>query len=542
MEDERALRVHQPCDDCGSSDALAVYTDHTYCFSCGTHTKEANSGSSMSKNDQKPEFSPVYGEVSALKKRRLTEETCRKFRYIIGEYKGQIVQAASYVRDGVVIGQKLRTAKKEFYWLGSKNPGLFGMNLWKTGGKKVVVTEGEIDAMTVSQIQDHKWPVVSLPHGAAAAKRAIKDNLEWLEGFEEVILMFDMDEPGEKAAADCCALLSPGKAKIAVLPMKDPNEMLVAGRGGEVITAIWNAKEHLPSGIVNAATLWEELERPIEWGLSYPWPSLTQLTYGIRLGEIMTLGAGTGLGKTTLFKQLAYHLLVHHKQKIGLLFLEEANDMTALSLMSLEVGKPLHIPGCNVSSERKKASFKKLFEGENVYLFDHFGSTSYEEIKTRIRYLAVSCGVKHIFLDHVTALTSGNASQDERKEIDAIMTGLASLVRELKVCLFMISHLSTPEKSAHEEGARVTVRQFRGSRSIGQWSNFVFALERNQQAEDERERHTSTFRVLKDRYTGRSTGATFNLFFDTDTQVLVEVEPKEEQPPFQPEEGSFDDF
>ena len=29
--------THQPCEDCGSSDALTVYDDHTFCFSCQTH-------------------------------------------------------------------------------------------------------------------------------------------------------------------------------------------------------------------------------------------------------------------------------------------------------------------------------------------------------------------------------------------------------------------------------------------------------------------------------------------------------------------------
>ena len=26
--------THQPCPDCGSSDALAIYPTNTYCFSC----------------------------------------------------------------------------------------------------------------------------------------------------------------------------------------------------------------------------------------------------------------------------------------------------------------------------------------------------------------------------------------------------------------------------------------------------------------------------------------------------------------------------
>jgi len=466
----------------------------------------------------------VYGETKALKSRGLNEETCKKFNYQIATHFGKTVQVATYKNDGRVVGQKLRDKNKEFTWLGEKNPPLFGQNLWKSKGRKLVICEGEIDCMTVSQIQDHKWPVVSIPSGCAGAKRAIQNNLEWIESFEEVVMMFDMDEPGQEAAHKCIALLSPGKAKIAQLPMKDPNELLLAGRSQEVITAIWNAKDYLPSGIVNANEMWEEIQKPIEKGLAYPWPSLTQLTYGIRTGEIITLGAGTGLGKTTCFKQIAYHLLKVHNEKIGLLFLEESNAMTALSLMSLEVNQPLHLPGYQMDETKKREVYDDLFANGNVFMFNHFGSTDFEEIKLRLRFLSVSCGVKYIFLDHVTALTSGGQQADERKEIDKIMTELASLVRELNITLFMISHLTTPEKGAHEEGGRVTIRQFRGSRSIGQWSNYVMALERDQQAADIEERHTSTFRILKDRYAGTATGATFKLKFDNETQKLSEIE------------------
>ncbi len=517
------VEQHVPCDECGSSDAKCVYDDgHSHCFSCDNHSFNGD----RSKTDRvvSPKgWKPLYGETKALKSRMLTEETCRKFCYQIATHFGKTVQVATYRHDGQVIGQKIRDIHKEFIWLGEKNPTLFGQNLWKSKGKKLVICEGEIDCMTVSQIQDHKWPVVSIPSGCSGASKAIKNSLEWIESFEEVILMFDMDEPGQQAAHKCIALLSPGKAKIAQLPMKDPNEMLLKGKSQEVITAIWTAKDYLPSGIVNANDLWEEIQKPIEHGLSYPWPSLTNLTYGIRRGEIITLGAGTGLGKTTCFKQIAYHLLKVHSEKIGLLFLEESNSMTALSLMSLEVTKPLHLPGYPIEETEKREVYDDLFGDGHVFLFNHFGSTDFDEIKLRLRYLAVSCGVKYIFLDHVTALTSGGNQRDERKEIDKIMTELASLVRELDITLFMISHLTTPEKSAHEEGARVTIRQFRGSRSIGQWSNYVMALERDQQADDMEERHTSTFRILKDRYAGTATGSTFSLKFDTDTQKLEEV-------------------
>ncbi len=110
----------------------------------------------------------------------------------------------------------------------------------------VVVTEGEIDALSVSQIQGNKWPVVSVPNGAQGAAKAVARNLDYLMGFEKVIFLFDNDDPGHKAAQECAALLPPGKAYIGSLPLKDANEMLVAGRGPEVVDAIWGAKAFRP--------------------------------------------------------------------------------------------------------------------------------------------------------------------------------------------------------------------------------------------------------------------------------------------------------
>jgi len=527
MEKEESVlvRAHLPCDDCGSSDAKCSYSDlHTYCFSCSAH--HFTEGREVTRMQQPKDFTPIYGKVMALKKRGLTEDTCRKWDYKLGEQFGEPVQVASYYKDGALVGQKVRTKDKDFKWIGGNRPGLFGQHLWnKSSAKIIVVTEGEIDAMTVSQVGDHKWPVVSVPHGAKSAAKAFKDELEYLESFETVVIMFDSDEPGRTAAQECAAILTPGKCKIATLNAKDPNELLVSGRGQEITRAMWNAEEWRPSGIVNGSELWEEVQPDVKMGLSYPFKTLTTSMYGCRAGEVIVLGAGTGLGKTTVFKEIAYHFAMEHKQRVGLIFLEEQNNMTALSMMSLAAGKPLHLPGTTISEEDKREYFDKVFGKEQFYLFNHFGSTSFKEIKSRIRYLVVSKQVKFIFLDHLAALTTGDVKLDERREIDFIMTELASMVRELKFTLFLISHLSTGSGDAsHEEGGRVTIKNFRGSRAIGQWADALWALERNQQDDDETKRHTSTFRILKDRYTGQAVGTTFSLRFDQKTNRLKEVD------------------
>ena len=81
--------------------------------------------------------------------------------------------------------------------------------------------------------------------GTAAAK-AIKRNIEFVEGFQEVVIPFDMDEPGQKAAEEVAEILTPGKACIAQLPLKDASDMLVANRIEDLTRAVWEAQPKRP--------------------------------------------------------------------------------------------------------------------------------------------------------------------------------------------------------------------------------------------------------------------------------------------------------
>ena len=519
------------CSCCGSSDANAVYTDgHTFCFSCGSHTQGDNPQDIKRRPMNNSEL--IQGEVKALKKRHITVETVARYGYMSGTYKGEVCQIAQYRKKGEIVAQHIRLPNKDFKWLGdSKDVELYGQHLCKTSnGKRIVITEGEIDCLTVSQAFGNKWECVSIPSGSKSARKSLKQHLEFLESYEDIVLAFDDDEPGREAVNECAVLFSPGKLRVATWNgCKDANELLMQGRGAEVAQCIFNAKAYRPDGIVNGCDLWEKIQKPIEWGLSYPWEELTNATYGIRLNELIAIGAGTGMGKTDLVKEIVTHLVCHHKQNVGLVFLEESNKDTAIGIMNKAASKLFHIPGMLYTDEEKKEAYEATMGTNRVYMYDHFGHTDYETIKSRIRFMAVSCGCQYIFLDHITALVSGDKDGDERKQLDYIMTDLASLVRELNINIHFISHLTTAEGKPHEEGGRVQIRHFRGSRAIGQWSSFMFGLERNQQADTTEERHTSTLRILKDRYTGRATGFTQLLRYNQETGRLIPISKEEVQ-------------
>jgi twinkle protein len=374
--------------------------------------------------------------------------------------------------------------------------------------------------MTVSQLQNHKWPVVSLKNGAGSARKDLASQIEWLSTFEEVVLLFDMDEPGLEAVKRSVDLFKPGKVKIATLPLKDANEMLLAGRGDEVIQAIWQASSYRPDGILSFSDVKTMAKKPVELGLPWFSKTLTDMTYGRRKSEVYAFGAGTGIGKTDFLTQQVGFDVIELNLKVGLFFLEQSPAETAQRIAGKLDGKVYHVPDAGWTAEELSDSLDRLDTG-NLFLYDNFGSVDWEVVSSTIRHLVHSEGVEIIYLDHLTALAA--AADDERKALEKIMAEIAMLAKELNIIMVIVSHLSTPEGKPHEEGGRVMIKHFKGSRTIGYWCYFMFGLERDQQANDPLMRTITTFRILKDRYTGRSTGKTIHFGFDVDRGLLFET-------------------
>lgn len=467
-------------------------------------------------------FSDMVAE--RLTQRLLNKDTCEKYKYFVGEYKGKPCQVACYYDStGAICGQKVRFPDKSFIILGKVTSCLYGSQLWSKG-KKIVITEGEIDCLTVSQLQGNQWPTVSIPNGAQAAKKAIEANLEYLSNFEEVILMFDMDDAGRKASKECAQILPLGKAFIASLPCKDPNECLKNGKGKEVLSAIWNAKPYRPDGIVAGIDLYDSCINNVD-DLSdtvpYPWEALNKYTRGIRHGELYVITSGSGMGKSTLVRELEYYCGVVRGELCGVVALEESTRKTGLELMSIHLSKRILLDPEGVTQEQRKEAFESTLGTGNFFLYDHFGSLDSSNLINKLRYMIVALGCKRIFLDHISIVVSGmDTDKDggERRAIDKLMTNLRSLVEETGATMFVVSHLKRPEKKGHEEGAQVSLSQLRGSGAIAQLADMVIGLERNQQGDTP---NVLTIRILKNRHSGE-TGVSGYLEYDTESGRLME--------------------
>ena len=477
--------------------------------------------SSPKSSERSTESFPSLKGSPAWKARSLSAETCRKWGIGLIEYQGKAARCFQYKdKTGELVGMKTRPADKDGMRFLGKSGELYGRWLWRDKGKRIVITEGEIDAASVSQAQSHKWPVVSVPNGAAGAKKSLQKNLEWLQGFEEVVLCFDNDEAGRKAAKECAVLFRPGQCKIATLELNDANEVLQAGDAKKLIDAIWDAKAYRPDGILDGRDLWSTVSTPFQVdGYAYPWQGLQDKLHGIRKGEIVTFTSGSGMGKTAFVREIAYGLGIKQGLSVGNLFLEENVRRTALGYMSLAMDQPLYLMNNPHELEGFKDAYSRTVGSGRLYFYDHFGSTSLDNVLDRIRYLAVGCGCEFIMLDHLSILVSGIADGDERRLIDNAMTSLRTLVEELQIGLVLVSHLKrTSEGKGHEDGAQVRLGQLRGSGAIGQLSDVVIGLERDQQSED---RHRTLIRVVKSRLVG-DTGPAGSIIFDPETGRLHE--------------------
>ena len=546
------VELHQPCPDCGSSDALSVNDDGSaFCFSCGQWFSrsryESITGTTFKQMgdiqinvvQNEPLTFAEEGEFKEISDRGISLDTAKKYgvRCTVSP-NGRIAKHIyPYYKDKEIVAYKERvlgdTGKQNFYSKGAiREAGLFGENLFKEGGKYITLVEGECDAMAAYELLGSKWPVVSIKSGAKGAERDVRASLEFLESFDTVIINFDEDKQGKEAAKRVARLLKPAKTKIMALPegFKDANDMLKQHNHKGYVTSWWAAKVYTPSGVLSVSDERDKYKnREKKQSFPYPWTGLNEKLEGLRHGELITLTGGTGLGKSSVTRELEHWLIKTTSDNVGVIALEETFNRTVDGILSIEANAKLHIDRIRdqYTEEELDKFFDIMYDGDNhsrVWIHAHFGANDIDSIFSKLRFMIVGCECKWVVIDHLHMLVSTTIEGDERRSIDAIMHRLRTLVEETGAGIILVSHLRRIDgNKGHENGIETGLSHLRGSQSIAQLSDCVISLERNQQADDPREASTTRVRVLKSRYTG-DVGIACHLLFDNDTGRLSEIE------------------
>lgn len=521
---------HTSCEACGSSDANALYSNNTsFCFACNTWAKTEEDEIEVEEIfDAIPNDVPE--EIKGFRERQIKTATCQHYDVRCKvEADGSISKHFyPYTKAGEVTGWKVReVATKGFSAQGDKKGcELFGQSLFQPGGRKLVITEGELDALAVAQVFHDRYkqyyPVVSLPDGAQSARRTLVRHRDWIRSFDEVVVWFDNDEPGLEATQEACKVIGADKARVVNVTDKDANDALL--RDPDVVyNAVWNATKWQPAGIINGADTWDmyQSEKDAVYQEFPPFlKALNKNIHGVRTGSITMLTSGTGCGKTTFVKEMVYHILNTTEDQIGLVSLEESVAETVRGFISLHLSKRVGLPGVTTDEQEERAAFDATLGTGRIQMLDHQGSCEDSSLLDKLEFLAVS-GCKYIILDHITIAVSETADGNTNNAIDALMSQMLKMTKRHDVHITCISHLRKVgggDKS-FEEGGDISMDDLRGSGSLKQISAQVIALSRNLSAENDLERNLVKIKVLKDRWTG-ATGWAGCYRFDFNTGRL----------------------
>jgi twinkle protein len=500
------------CLSCGSSDARSMYSDGaSHCHSCGDHTHGGKKVVTEFKGNVPDVVSTKVAPLDignlrsvSIRERKITKE--------VTEFFGVKMRFNS---EGAVDGHfypygesyKLRVLPKTFTWIGHNGNKLFGQDKFNSDGKRVIITEGEIDAMSVAQAALEQYgkiyPVVSI--ASASGTKALLENREWLRSFKEIVLCFDGDDAGREATEKAIKILGADKVRLVKLPFKDANQTLVEKDGRELMSCIFGASKYVPSGIMRRDELWQAM---IEYNsvpvVPYP-PCLEALNTklkGMREHTITLFTSGTGSGKSTITREIALHLVSTQDTMVGIVALEEPPAETARKLAGMAISRDPSNE--ELSAEDLKCGFDSVFGDDRIMVLDHQGSMDDTSLMDKLEYMCLS-GCKYIILDHITILVSEGVDGLQGNEaIDRTMNDLLRLVSKHPVWLCLVSHLRKTQtgKRSFEEGQLPSLDDIKGSGSIKQVSMEIVAFSRDMTNDDELIKNHINMRVLKSRFTG----------------------------------------
>ena len=538
-------------DKCNTRDGLQVFEDDGkftgFCFSCGTYVPNPY-------NDKPAGYKPTYTGKTAddiakeiaevleykttdLPDRGIKAEYLKYFGVKIGvsETDGftPISHYYPYTRNGATVGFKLRIIEgKKFYGIGEQREvDLFGWEQAKaSGGKKLFITEGELDAVALFQIMkehnkgtpyaDMNHAVVSLPHGSGGAVKDILKNLDNINKvFKEIVLVFDNDKPGQEAVEKVMKVVP--YVTVATLPYKDANECLLKGRSKAAYNAVqFNAQKPKNTRIVSGNSIHEKAKEPPVFGVSWPWEHVTKATRGIRKGETVYVGAAQKMGKSEVVNSLAAHFIKEHGWKVFLVKPEEANNKTYKLVAGKLAGKFFHDP-TKPFDEKAYDDAGKVLDNK-LYMLDLYQHVGWETLKTDIRAAAAE-GCEAIFIDPITNLVNGLDAASANTKLQEIAQELSALALDLNVVIFIFCHLRNHDSGPpHERGGEVLSSQFAGSRAMARSCNLMLGLEGNRDPSlSPEERNMRTIVLLEDREFGET--GKFQLYWDGATGLFNEV-------------------
>jgi len=529
-----------PCDKCGSSDAYHHYGDGLggFCFSCGFNIlsdarKEELGIGKWEYNDEevmtkekitKEEIEKIkeYTGTSGQNFRGIPDETYKAYacRFKYSEETGEVIETLYPYTEGFeATGFKVRMVPKDFRSIGKigKDSDLFGAWKWKSGGRTLVICCGELDALSAFTILEEyrkgkgnnfePTAVVSSGIGEAGSYKQFQLQYDYLDQFQKIIYVPDNDAAG-KAAVEKIALSMPkGKFFIANLPMKDVNEMLVAGKSKHFISAFFDAKPYTPTGVVGSSSMFDAIvDAANVEKMEFPpfMPEVNEmLAGGVALGTIGVISAFTGIAKSTIINESIYYWIFNSPHKIGIVSMEQS----AAQLGELILSRHMQVKIGRMLPEQKREFLTKpstieaqakLFRNDDgtdrFFLIDD-RDMELSSIQAAVEKSVISCGCRVVVIDTVSDINDALTTEEQAQ----FMKWCKSLVAMYNCTLILIAHQRKPPAGTKDgsKGGMPTESGVQGSSTITKSATWVLMCARDKMNEDPEIRNTTFLELTK---------------------------------------------
>lgn len=499
-------RYNLPCPCGKSSDAYAIdFKGVGKCFSCNKNfPKEIDET-----------MEPVY---EYKPQRGLTEETCQKWG-ILTKTIDDVDVAIGYLFPNKAVKQRSlisENKKDRFVWIkneeGKIGEGLYGQHLFPKGSKPtLIITEGFPDAASIDQVLKSMCATVSVDSSSSAYKQ-IRDSLDYVNSFKKVIIAFDDDEQGHKAASAILPLFQ-DLSKIYRMTFsgaKDANELL-QDSPEKLVSAFSSAQKLKSTAFIHTFTEVAEslVDSEHEVLATYPHKELQTLLRGLIRGRVTVWKGLEGIGKTEVFRWIEHHILKENPElKVAVIHMEEDRGTTIKGLATYETGKPMYFEEDNIPQEEIIDAYKKAVGGneDRFFIYKIRGGDDPDEILTSIRTLVATTGVDVVFLDNINKMVDSLEEADERQKLVYIASKLKDMALELGFALEMISHVNDDGKTL-------------GSRYTAKVSDRIVSMTRQLVSTDPIEKNTIRFLVEKNRG-GKGTGVSGSITFNEGSYKL----------------------
>jgi twinkle protein len=360
--------------------------------------------------------------------------------------------------------------KEAFSTSKDSTPVLFGWQAVPDDAREVIITEGEVDAMSYAM---EGYMALSVPMGAGkdGKQKWLDYDYDRLERFDTIYLSMDMDNAGQETVPYIANRIGLHRCRIIRLPEKDANDCII--KGIKLKQFIESSKTIDPVELRKSSEFIDEVEelfRPTKTDLSgktLPWEDTAE-KFLIRPGELTVWTGFNGSGKSMLISHAIVGLI--RQDEVACIASMEMAPAVTLKRMFQQIGATPCPP---------PEFMWKIDDWINgrLWIVNIRGTAKAERLIEIFRYAWKRYGVTQIVIDSL--LKCGFAEDDYNGQKEFV-DQLCDFISETRCHIHLVSHSRKMENELQVPGKM----DVRGGAALTDLPDNVISVWRNKAKEE----------------------------------------------------------